>query len=70
MAEAVAKVGRGFCLENSAPRPSEPSIIHLPEFPKLQQTYGVQMRKTHQCMFGADTTKPTMLAWYGGGSKC
>eukprot|EP00971_Amphidinium_carterae_P176153 3491767-Amphidinium_carterae.3 len=21
-------------------------------------------------MFGADTTKPTMLAWYGGGSKC
>eukprot|EP00971_Amphidinium_carterae_P348660 6490615-Amphidinium_carterae.2 len=64
--EAAAKVGAGFCIENPAPKAGHPSIYKLPEFKRLEETWPVKKLITHQCCFGAETSKPTCLAWYGG----
>eukprot|EP00971_Amphidinium_carterae_P150708 2988112-Amphidinium_carterae.1 len=66
LCEAAAKTGAGFAIENPAPRTQGPSIFRLSEYKRLAEQYGVQLLTTHQCQFGAETTKPTAIAWYPG----
>eukprot|EP00971_Amphidinium_carterae_P196313 3895254-Amphidinium_carterae.2 len=64
--KAAAKIGAGFFIEKPArTRPrlcAHPSIYKLPEFKRLEKTWPVKKLTTHQCCFGAETSKPTCLA--------
>eukprot|EP00971_Amphidinium_carterae_P148366 2941332-Amphidinium_carterae.1 len=63
----MIKRGGGVCIENPAPKPDEPSIFHLQEYERLAALGGLRLLKGHQCMYGAETTKPTAFAWSNGG---
>ena len=68
LARAMHAVGGGFAIENPEPRAGHPSLFKLPEFATLQQTTGCQTVDFDQCRFGADTAKPTRIAYSVGGS--
>ena len=58
----------GWAIENPEPYgsgSSPPTIFDFPEVKSLSESMGAQVTDFDQCMWGAETTKPTRILWWG-----
>ena len=78
-AEALSTMyhlGKAFVLKNPAPWPGCVSLFRTDAMRLVARLEGVKFVDFHQCPFGAETTKPTRLLYFGldlatlGESKC
>ena len=60
-----------WLIENPEPFPGgPPSMFLLPQFATMAQMSGVRQLDCDQCLFGADTVKPTRFLYWGLGDGC
>ena len=57
-------LGRPFILENPRPWQGKATLFAFPDIVDLLQAPGVETVDFDQCMFGAETTKPTRLLFF------
>ncbi len=64
LARAQAAAGGGFGVESPEPREGAPSLFKTAEYASLKQAVNCQEARFDQCRYGAESPKPTLVAWH------